>query len=234
MVYYFIYKLVYQCSHRKMKKSVSKSDMVYKTLYKKITDGVFFPGERLMENALVKELGVSKTPVREALVKLVQDGLAERSTGQGVRVARVSSQDAEEIYDLREYLEGLAAKKAAGKITPDKSEKLSSFIRRFEKLIKKNDVREYARLDMEFHNLLADLSESPRVSKIMRRIYTQARLLLKTSLRLPGRGPEVSLTEHKRLVEAIVKGNPPLAERRAREHVEETRRAVMDWFRRLG
>lgn len=215
-----------------MIESLGKTEMVYKALQEDIIEGRLSPGQRLVERELMEKFGVSKTPVREALVRLKQDGLIDGALHQGVSVIRISRKDAVEIYDLREILEGMAAKKVAEKITPDNAEKLDSIIQLFEKHGRKNDLKAYAQLDVKFHDLIGVLSNNQRLYQMVRRIYHQSRILLRTSLNLPIRGPEVSLGEHKKVVEAIVNKNPSLAEKMAREHIKNTREAVLDWFDR--
>jgi len=217
-----------------MKRSFGKTEMIYKALQKDIREGRLFPGDRLIERDLMKKFNVSKTPIREALVRLKQDGLVEGILHKGVSLIRISRKDAVEIYDLREILEGMAAKKVAEKGTPKKVEKLRSMIQLFEECVEKNDVKEYARLDVEFHNLLGTLSENKRLCEMMHRLYHQSRILLKTSLNLPKRGPKISLGEHKKIVDAIVNHDPNRAEVIAREHVRNTKKAVLNWFDTTG
>lgn len=215
-----------------MEESLGKAEMAYKALREDVTQGRLSPGERLVEKNLMKRFGVSKTPIREALSRLKQDGVVEGSPHHSVSVIRVSPNDAVEIYDLREILEGLAAKKTAEKTTPDKANEMRSIIRHFEKCVKKNDVREYISLDVRFHKTLGAMSGSKRLSDMMEHLYHQSRILLKTSLKLPGRGPAVSLTEHKKIVEAIIDEDVSLAEQMAREHIDKTKKAVLNWFNR--
>lgn len=95
------------------------SDAVFKTLHKAILDGQLAPGEWLRQEALANELGVSQITVREALNKLVSEGLCIRVPYKGVRVISLSMADLEDIYEIRRLLEGLAAEVAAGRITPE-------------------------------------------------------------------------------------------------------------------
>jgi len=213
-----------------MAENISKTDAVYKTLQDSIVDGTLSPGERLVEKDLTEKFGVSKTPVREALARLKQDGLIEGTLYQGVSVIRISRKDVVEIYDLREALEGMAAGKVAERITPDRAERLRSLIQLSEECVRKGAAAEYAHLDMEFHNLLRTFSENERLCYMMRSLDYQSRILLKTSLNLPKRGPEVSLNEHKKIVEAILVHDTSVAEQMAREHVKNASRAVLDWL----
>lgn len=215
-----------------MESHSSKTERIYKILLDRIIERKLLPGQRLVERDLIEKLGVSKTPIREALARLRKDGLVDGTLYQSAFVARISRKDAAEIYDLRRVLEGLAARGAAEKITPKQAQKLRSIIQMSQACVKENKVKEYTRLDLEFHSLIGDISENERLLKIMRQLRYQANILMATSVTLPGRGVRVSLSEHKKVVEAIVNQNPELAEKMAEKHVIKTRKAVIDWFDR--
>ena len=103
----------------------SKSKKIYNLIIKEIVTGKIFPGQRLTERELIAKYGMSKTPIREALNKLEENGIVTYELNKGFSVVRISHCDVEEIYELREVLEGLAAKKVVEKlelaITQDKN-----------------------------------------------------------------------------------------------------------------
>jgi len=212
--------------------SLSKADIIYKALQEEIVEGRISPGERLVERNLMERFKVSKTPVREALLKLKQDGLVEGGLYQGISVIRISREDAIEIYDLREVLEGFAARKAAEAGIEKDAEGLSFFLRLFEECIEKGDIRKYALFDLEFHKFLGVMSGNKRLVKIIQRFFYQEKILLRTSLTLPSRGPKISLNEHREIIKAIIEKDASLAEMKAREHVRNTKEAVLYWFER--
>ncbi len=215
-----------------IKKRLGKAEMVHTALSEDILEGRLPPGQRVVERDLMERFGVSKTPAREAILRLKQDGLVEGKLNQGVSVIRILRKDAVEIYDLREILEAMAARKTAERITPDKTEKLHSIIRFAEDCVRKNDSKKYAQLDLQFHKLIGVISNNQRLYEIMERLTHQSRILLRTSLNLPKRGPKVSLNEHQKIVKAIVDKNPSLTEKMARMHIRNTKEAVLDWFDR--
>jgi len=223
---------MYEVSKEIMGNYSSKAEKVYKILRKNIIERKLLPGQKLVERELIEKLGVSKTPVREALTKLKKDGLVEGNLRQSASVIRVSRKDVVEIYNLREVLEALAAKCAAEKITPEKAEELRSNIQLSEEYVKENNLKEYTRLDLKFHNLVEIISENKRLYEMAQYLRYQVKVLMTTSITLPGRGVKVSLSEHKKIVEAIINQNPNLAERMAKKHVRKTRKAVLDWFDR--
>lgn len=215
-----------------MENNSSKSEKVYKILQDDIMERRFLPGQRLVERELIEKLGVSKTPVREALARLKRDGLVEGTLHRSIVVSRILRKDAVEIYDLREILEGLAARGAAEKITPEKAKEIHSIIQLSEECIKKNSHKEYAPLDLQFHNLIGIISENERLCEMMQRLHYQIRILMSTSITLLGRGVRVSLNEHKKIVKEIVNRNPDLAEKMAKEHIKKTKKSILDWFDR--
>ncbi len=216
-----------------MKNNSSKSEKVYKIIQDDIIERRFLPGQMLVERELIEKLGVSKTPVREALARLKRDGLVEGTLHRSIVVSRILRKDAVEIFALREILEGLAARGAAEKITPEKAKEIHSIIQLSEECIKKNNLKEYAPLDLRFHNLIRIISENERLCEMMQRLHYQIRILMRTSITLPGRGGRVSLNEHKKIVKEIVNRNPDLAEKMAKEHIKKTKESILDWFDRV-
>lgn len=205
----------------------SKTEKVYELLLKSIIERKLSPGERLVERNLAEKLGVSKTPIREALNRLKKERLIEGTAYHGFFVARISPEDIEEIYELREVLEGLAARNATKKINQEQVKQLNSIIRSFEDCIRKNDLKCYSSLDLEFHNLLATISKNKRLFEIMQLLRNQTRILMSTSVVLPGR-VEASLKEHKNIIKAVVDRKPDVAEQFAREHIKNVRKAVLN------
>jgi len=210
----------------------SKSKKIYNIIIKEIVTGKIFPGQRLIERELIEKYGMSKTPIREALHKLEENGIVTYELNRGFSVVKISHRDAEEIYELREVLEGLAAKKVVEKldlaITQDKN--IIENFRLSEECLKNNDIQKYSILDMEFHNLLADMSGNYRLKNTLDKLYYQARLLLSTSLYLPGRDISISFNEHKDIVKAISNKDIVNAERKARAHAKGVKTAVLNWI----
>lgn len=204
----------------------SKSKRVYEILLENIIKGRLLPGEKLVERDLAKKLGVSKTPVREALSKLEREGLIEGASYHSFSVAQISHKDIIEIYDIREIIDGLAARAATGKIKEKQVKQLHSIIRSFESYLKKNDLESYSSLDIKFHNLLGLISENRRLCEIMQRLRNQTRVLMTTSVTLPGRA-EASLAEHRKIVDAVASQDTDFAEKFAREHIRNVRKGVL-------
>jgi DNA-binding GntR family transcriptional regulator len=215
-----------------MKKISSKSKKIYNMIIKEIVTGKFFPGQRLIERELIEKYGMSKTPIREALYKLEENGVVTYELNKGFSIVKVSRCDVEEIYELREVLEGLAVKKVAGKLdltlTQDKN--IIENFRLSEECLKNNDIQKYSILDVEFHNLLADMSGNGRLKSMLNKLYYQAKLLLSTSLFLPERGISVSFNEHKDIAKAISNKDIINAEKKAQAHIKNVKTAILNWI----
>lgn len=206
---------------------VDKTEQIYRLLRSRILEGKLAPGSRLIERKLAEELNVSKTPVREALVRLSKDGLLDGESHRGFWVAELTGEEAREIYDLREMLEGFAAREAAKKINQQGCTKLASFVEEFEVYYNQRNLTSYNDTDIRFHNFLIEISSNQRLYHLVSHLRAQSRLLMATSVNFPGRAT-ASLSEHKKIIEAVVDHNEDLAEKYAREHIRSVRKAALN------
>ena len=217
-----------------MKRKLNKTEKVYNSLSNDIIEGKLYPGQRLIEKELINKYGISKTPIREALSKSEKLGLVQKIFNQGFTVKKITKKDAEELYDLREVLEGFAARKVVERISSYEIEKLKRIIDKFEEYIKKNDIKSYAKDDVNFHSFLGQISGNRRLCEMMKSLYCQSRILLNTSLVLPERGMKISISEHKKIINAIINHDSEQAEIYAKEHIANTRNAILKWFDTIG
>ncbi|MEW6046642.1 MAG: GntR family transcriptional regulator [Bacillota bacterium] len=209
---------------------MSASRAVYDALVAAILDGRLKPGTRLREASLASELGVSSTPLREALQMLVHDGLAEHLPGRGVRVVTLSAGDVEEIYDLRAVLEGLAVQLCARKATGRDLQRLEEVHAQSLELVKGGNLAEYRRCNLALHSLFVEIAGSRRLSHAMAAIRLQTEFLTSITVQFPGR-PERAVQEHRRIIDAVRRGDGAEAERVARGHIE---RAKEELLAKLG
>jgi len=213
-------------SEQSLQNYPSKTEKVYDLLLESIIKRRLSLGQRLVERDLAEKLGVSKTPIREALNRLKKEGLVEGAPYRGFFVAQISPKDMEEIYKLREVLEGLAARDASEKINKGQTRQLNSIVQSLENYVEGKDLESYSSLDLKFHNLLAAISKNERLSQTMQLLQNQTRILMSTSVVLPGR-VEASLKEHKKITDAVMSHKSNLAEQFAREHIKNVRKAVL-------
>jgi DNA-binding GntR family transcriptional regulator len=135
-----------------------------------IIDGTLEPGQRLKEEELARELGISRTPIREALLMLQAEGLVDAIPNRGAMVRVHTSVDLEDLYQLRALLEGYAARRAATRITDEEIEVLRASCERFDALDSEKELREFVRENMVFHSTILDIAGSARLSSMVRRV----------------------------------------------------------------
>jgi len=142
----------------------SLSDMVYHHVYEAITEGVYHDGDLLVEMKIAEELGVSRTPVREALKQLERENLVVALPNRGVMVRGMSSEDITDIYTIRALLEGQAAYWAAERSTPEQLDQMLEVLELMEIYTRRNDVARLVRLDSKFHGILYDGCRSSTIA----------------------------------------------------------------------
>ena len=175
---------------------------------------------RLKEPELARGLGVSRTPLREAIRQLEAEGLLTTIPRVGTFVSEVNARDAEETYAIRAVLEGLAARYAAENPDPTKSERLRQILA--ELAHKTDDAKVFREAAGRFHDLIFALSGNRRLQTLYQSLNYQVNRLRALSLAVPLR-PSVSLREHRRIAAAIMRGKGQEAERLMRAHVEGAR-----------
>ena len=150
-------------------------DEVFNTLREKILKGVYKPGERLMEIHLADQLGVSRTPIREAIRMLELEGLVKMVPRKGAQVAKISKEDLQDVLEVRKALDTLSVKLACERITEDEIKLLNNAEREFEKALASKDVRDIAEADVAFHDVIHSATKNGRlksmISNLAERIY---------------------------------------------------------------
>lgn len=148
-------------------------DVVFQTLRQAILTGEFAPGERLMEIALADRLGVSRTPVREAIRKLELEGLVIMIPRRGAEVARITEKDLRNVLEVRCALEELSASLACERITEEEKEELRVALDAFEKAVQKKDISDIVEKDIEFHDVIFNASKNDRLIQILNNLREQ-------------------------------------------------------------
>ncbi len=148
-------------------------DVVFNTLRDAILKGDIEPGERLMELHLAKKLGVSRTPIREAIRMLEQEGLAITVPRRGAQVAKMSEKDLMDVLAIRDALDELAVVTACENITEENIEELEKAMEGFENAIGGDDVREIVEADEAFHRVIYDAADNPRLMTIIHNLKEQ-------------------------------------------------------------
>lgn len=197
---------------------------IFEILHKRIIAGKYQPGEWLRQEELASQLGVSQTPVREALDLLVSAGLAERAPYRGVRVLQLTKNEIVEAYALRLFLESTAARAAAYHRTPTQLEQMRSLVEQTKDLMTLNDMSRQRQLNREFHLAIVAAGGNQLMSKMYAMVTNSFPdwMLYEYMFRHPEL-LEASLIqeyrEHLAIVEAIEAGNAELAAAQTLKHI---------------
>ena len=200
------------------------SRKVYRILKDRIIKEEFKQGEKLLEKNIAEQLGVSRTPVREALRELVAEGFVETTPNQGIIVNDVSFGEVWDILQIRGILEGLAAKITAKKFSTDKIEKFNKIIDQMKYYVSNNsnskeDILKFSRLDSEFHDLILSICGNRWLTQILYNLKSRIEKFRIRSFSIPGTFSK-SLKEHCKILDAIKKGDSELAEKLSKIHME--------------
>lgn len=195
----------------------SLADRVFERLEKDILTGAYARGEVLTEMALVENLGVSRTPIREALLRLEEEHLIEVS-GRGVTVLGITNEDLLDIYAIRMRIEGMAAGMAAARRTEEELCELREALSLQEYYVTRADADHIKSQDSEFHRILYRLSGSRILAATLEPLHRKVQKYRKSSVQKGSRA-EASLMEHKEIFLAIERGDSEAAERAMTAHV---------------
>jgi DNA-binding GntR family transcriptional regulator len=203
------------------------TDWVSEELKNAIVDLRLAPGEPLREATLAERLGVSKTPIREALTRLEQEGLVETTSFKGAVVTGYSRQDLLDIYELRELLENAAVRAAAQSMSDASRARLDRISRESRRLLGGRDQSaenrgQLAGLLTEFDAVLFDQVRNHRIQVLIENLRDHLTRIGQLTAEIPGR-IDASVDEHEKIVEAITARDPDLAERCMREHIRSVR-----------
>ncbi len=202
--------------------SQSLRGKVYRQIREKILDGEYKPDEELRETAIGKELGVSRTPVREALRQLELEGLVYLVPNRGAYVKGITEEDIRDIYMIRSRLEGLCARLAAEKITKEELDALDDVICLAEMHAARGNSEKVFEMDSKFHELIYEACKSKQLSHLLSDYHQYVQKVRKLSVSGNVRRAEQSAHEHRMILEAIRSRNPDLAEQLAKEHIANT------------
>lgn len=205
-------------------------ELVLEEMREAILNGVLQPRERLMEIQLAEELGVSRTPIREALRKLELEGFIVMIPRKGAYVADFSLRDLEDIFEVRKVLEGLAAELCTERATDEEIAEMKRLLRLKEESIANNDMKLLLEVDTKFHELLYQGSRNDHLKDIISNLREQIDRFRSASLQYPGRMKR-SLEEHHAILNAIAARDGETANRLAKEHIENVEMILLQRMR---
>lgn len=180
------------------------------------------PGTRLSVPEIARQLNISRSPAREAITRIQYEGLADFVPHRGAVVTEIGLDELIELYDIREVLEGLAARLAANSGETSLGTELQRVWQEHQDAVEADDVARHMELDVEFHQLIRGAAGNPRLGDALDRLQGQIRLAMATTARRGG-GMHAALAEHQHLIAAITSGDGDAAERIARDHIRRLR-----------
>lgn len=202
---------------------------VYERLKQAIVQGDFDPGSRVVESRLAAALGISRTPVREAIHKLEREGLLRQAPGRGFFVEGLGRADIEETFGIRSVLESYAARLAAIRHLEGELQPLEEKLEEYQRGLDRGDLKVLPQVNTEFHDLLYGLSRSPRLVKMINdlrdHIYRYRLVLLKV-----GKMAELSHADHRLMLAAMKQRDPDRVETLVKEHLLRGRDIVLKEF----
>ena len=200
-------------------------EVVYLTLRKAILKEKLKPGDRLMENTIANKIGVSRTPVREAIRMLQQDGLVEMIPRKGAHVANISTQDLTDVLELRKSLERLALAKACVNITAEQIKELKIAEYLFEKVISEKDFTKIAEADEKFHDVIMGASGNAKLVEILGELREQMYRYRLEYLKQDGM-LEFITNEHNAIIKAVSIGDAKAAIEALNLHIDNQYKAI--------
>jgi phosphonate utilization transcriptional regulator len=195
----------------------SLPSLVQKELERMILAGDLVAGDKLNEVTLAEMLGVSRGPVREAFRALEEVGLVQQEKNCGVFVRQISLEEADDIYEVRGALDELIGRKLASTVSIAQVQELRALLDRMDSVAAGGDVDGYSRMNLEFHDLLLNMTNNHKLIHTYRRLVNELNLYRRSALAQSGSLP-TSTAEHHRIVDAIATGNPQEAGHIMREH----------------
>ena len=206
-------------------------DVVFNTLRQAILRGELKPGERLMEIQLANKLGVSRTPIREALRKLELEGLVNMVPRKGAEVADITEKSLRDVLEVRKALEELSVQLACEKITEEEIEELKRAAERFKDTLDNQDVTKIAEADVAFHDIIYTATDNQKLILLLNNLREQMYRYRVEYLKHREFHPQIS-REHKELISYLEAGQKGQAEEKIAVHIDKQAQAVLETIRR--
>ena len=201
-------------------------DVVFQTLRQAILKGELQPGERLMEIKLADRLGVSRTPIREAIRKLELEGLVVMVPRKGAAVANITEKDTKDVLEVRRTLEMFAVEVACERITAEQLEQLKKAAKAFEASKGSMDVIRIAETDMQFHEVIYEATQNERLVQMLNNLRENMYRYRIEYLKDPNYYDSL-MREHREILEAIVAGDKQRARACMESHIDQQQHAVI-------
>ena len=201
-------------------------DVIFNTLRDAIVSGELKPGERLMEVSLAEKMGVSRTPVREAVRKLEMEGLEKMTPRKGTHVAELSVKDIIDVLEIRAALDKLATKLAAERISKDELRRLETIHRQYIASLEKENLAAAIKKDVEFHEAIYNASGNKKLVNVAGNLREQIYRFRVIYMKGFSNAEDV-LKEHEQILKSISEGNCEEAGKLAEEHIIHRQRSII-------
>ncbi len=212
--------------HVSMDEFLPLRDVVFKTLRRGILTGELKPGERLMEIHLANRLGVSRTPIREAIRKLELEGLVTMIPRRGAEVANTTEKNLKDVLEVRQALESLAIELACERITPENKEALREKLNQVEEAARTGDSSAIASADVAFHDAIVEASGNVRLTQLVSNLGEQMYRYRFEYIKDESKHPQI-MSEHRIMYESILEGDKVKAARIVKTHIDNQEEAIM-------
>ncbi len=206
-------------------------DVVFRTLRQSILTGELKPGERLMEIHLADKLGVSRTPIREAIRQLELEGLVVMLPRRGAQVAHITEKSMSDVLEVRLALDELAVKLACERITDEEIECLREACLKFEEAVDSADIRNITSADVAFHDIIFKASRNKRLVQMVNNLAEQMYRYRFEYIK-DDSGWQSLITEHRMITDAIAMRDPELSARAIHVHIKNQENSIIRTIRR--
>ena len=205
-------------------------DVVFNTLRQAILTGELKPGERLMEIHLANKLGVSRTPIREAIRKLELEGLVTMIPRRGAEVAQITEKSMNDVLEVRRALDALCVELACERITQEDMGRLKQACEAFEAAVRTRDVKKIARADVELHDIIVQATGNQRLVQLIHNLSEQMYRYRFEYIKDASQHQRL-IDEHRMIYESIVKKDREAASQAAHVHIDNQKKAIIAQIR---
>ena len=214
----------------KMDEFLPLRDVVFNTLRQAILTGELKPGERLMEIHLANRLGVSRTPIREAIRKLELEGLVTMIPRRGAEVAQITEKNMSDVLEVRRAVDALCVELACDRITQEELNSLKQACEDFEIAVNTRDVKRIAQADVELHDIIVRATGNDRLIQLVNNLSEQMYRYRFEYIKDPSQHERL-VEEHRIIYQAIVDKDKETASRAAKIHIDNQKKAIMRQLR---
>ena len=214
----------------KMDEFLPLRDVVFNTLRQAILTGELKPGERLMEIHLANKLGVSRTPIREAIRKLELEGLVTMIPRRGAEVAQITEKSMNDVLEVRRAMDVLCVELACERISEEELSQLKTACDNFEQMVKTRDVKKIARADVELHDIILRATGNSRLIQLVNNLSEQMYRYRYEYIKDFSQHEKL-VEEHRIIYESLVNKDKETASDAAKIHIDNQKKAIINRIR---